>query len=127
MPLVDQLLAVIAADKASLSEAIGQRNDSGDDNLTSRLELSLAARRETYGSRKQLAKEEEYRRRLRSIYREVIERAQQEGLFDETLSAEDLSETTSALYFQVIDQSILDSSIDVTEALRPKLEILFRA
>ena len=126
MPLVDRMLEIMAADKMSLSQNINQQS-SGEGAPSTRLELSLAARRETYGSKEQLAQEEEYRQKLRSIYQEVIERAQEEELLDNQLSAKDLSEIASALYFQAIDQSILDSSLDIDEALRPKLEILFRS
>lgn len=124
MPLLDKIMAIVAADSAAVSQDIGGAHTQKE--KQARIELALAIRSETYGTRERLMQEEGFRRSLRSIYRQIVEDAQATGAFSPSLDAEALSEIVSALYFQAIDQSILKEGMNVADAIRPKLEIVFR-
>lgn len=124
MPLVDKLCAVIREDMASVSQGIELERATGE--TDPRVELALAVRSESYGSLEQLKQEHRFQQELQSIYRVLIEHEQTQGRFDASIDAEGLSQTVAALYFQAVDEAILEGGLDVVRAMRPKLETLFR-
>lgn len=125
MSLADKLLLIIAEDQNSVARDVNP--DAKPSANGARLQLALAIRRESYRSSVQLKQEEGFRESLRAIYRTIIEGAQVAGTYSSDIDAATLAEVVSALYFQTLDQAVLQGELNMAEAIRPKLQLVLDA